>query len=54
MRQGRVCACDSVWAVMSVPTTEKQSVRPEYTAHSNMHAEQCESDKMAKARGQSD
>lgn len=30
-------ACDSVGAVMRVPTTEKQSVRPEHTDHSHAH-----------------
>ncbi len=32
-------ACDSVGAVMRVPTMEKQSVRPEHTAHSHTHAQ---------------
>lgn len=32
-------ACDSVGAVMRVPMTEKQSVRPEHTAHSRTHAQ---------------
>lgn len=32
-------ACDSVGAVMRVPTTEKQSVRPEHTAHSRIHTQ---------------
>lgn len=30
-------ASDSVGAVMRVPTTEKQSVRPEHTAHLRTH-----------------
>lgn len=32
-------ACDSVGAVMRVPTMEKQSVRPEHTAHLRTHAQ---------------
>ena len=35
-------ACDSVGAVMRVPTMEKQSVRPEHTAHSRTHAQNSE------------
>lgn len=35
-------ACDSVGAVMRVPATEKQSVRPEHTAHSRTHAQNSE------------
>lgn len=35
-------ACDSVGAVMRVPTTEKQSVRPEHTARLRTHEQNSE------------
>lgn len=48
-------ACDSVGAVMRVPTSGRQSVRAVYTAHSrtHTHVEQRGSNGLAKAWGQS-
>lgn len=52
-------ACDSVGAVMRVPMMEKQSVKPEYTAHlcthtdTHTHLKQLWSNGLAKAWGRS-